>query len=164
MSTSEAVTVAVESPDSPDGRALRQALDADLHARYPAQSIHGFDPQEIADSRGAFVIARVAGQAVGCGAVRPLGPGVEEVKRMFVVPAFRGRGIARAILGALEAAAGRLGFGTLRLETGTRQPEAIALYESAGYARIPPYGEYVGDPFSVCFEKHLLAEPERPPA
>jgi ribosomal protein S18 acetylase RimI-like enzyme len=84
-----------------------------------------------------------------------LGAGVGEVKRMYVAPAFRGRGIARALLRALEAAAGRLGVAVLRLETGTRQPEAIGLYEAAGYARIPAFGEYVGDPLSVCFEKRL---------
>jgi GNAT superfamily N-acetyltransferase len=165
MSAGEGLTVAVEDPDSADGRALRQALDADLRARYPAASIHGFDPREIADSRGAFVVARVAGRPAGCGAVRPLGPGAGEVKRIFVEPAFRGRGIARAVLRALEAAAGDLGFGTLRLETGSRQPEAIALFESAGYVRIPPWGEYLGDPFSVCYEKRLSdGDPKQHPS
>src|SRR5262249_55727197 len=93
--------------------------------------------------------------AVGCGAVRPLEPGVGEVKRMFVLPEARGRGIARQILRSLEAAAGSLGFRVLRLETGQRQPEAIRLYQTAGYAEIPRFGEYADDPFSVCFEKRL---------
>src|SRR5262245_61039937 len=110
------LAIAVDDPDAADGRRLLTELDAELHARYPASSIHGFKPAEIADNRGAFVIARVAGQAVGCGAVRPLEPGVGEVKRMFVVPEARGRGIARQILRSLEAAAGSLGFRVLRLE------------------------------------------------
>jgi putative acetyltransferase len=87
--------------------------------------------------------------------VRFLERGIGEVKRMCVAPAFRGRGIARALLRGLEGAACQLGFAALRLETGTRQPEAIGLYEAAGYARIPAFGEYAGDPFSVCFEKRV---------
>jgi putative acetyltransferase len=161
MSDGEAVTVAAGDAESADARSLMQRLDAELRARYPGSSVHGLDPREVANSRGAFVIARVGGRAVGCGAVRPLGPGVGEVKRMYVEPALRGRGVARAILRALEDAARGLGFGTLRLETGTRQPESIRLYEAAGFARIPAFGEYVGDPFSVCFEKRLAAETPR---
>jgi putative acetyltransferase len=156
MSTDDIVTTKIEEPNSPDAQALIELLNADLHARYPAQSIHGFDPAEIADGQGAFVIARIAGKAVGCGAVRPLEPGVGEIKRMFVEPEARGKGIARAILGKLEATAGDLEFGVLRLETGTRQPEAIRLYETSGYSEIPKFGEYAADPFSVCFEKRLV--------
>ena len=74
---------------------------------------------------------------------------------MFVRPEFRGRGVARRLLAALEAEAHRAGVRTLRLETGERQPEAIRLYESAGYRPIPPYGQFVGDPLSRCFEKNL---------
>jgi ribosomal protein S18 acetylase RimI-like enzyme len=74
---------------------------------------------------------------------------------MFVLPEFRGRGIARHILMALESTAQERGYSTLRLETGTRQPEVIGLYKSAGYGEIPCFGEYAGDLFSVCFEKRL---------
>jgi ribosomal protein S18 acetylase RimI-like enzyme len=74
---------------------------------------------------------------------------------MFVEPSMRGRGIARALLAGLEAAARGLGLTVLRLETGSRQPEAIGLYESAGYLRVPAFGEYASDPLSVCFEKRL---------
>jgi GNAT superfamily N-acetyltransferase len=74
---------------------------------------------------------------------------------MFVHPDHRRRGIAHAILAALEARAGALGYSTLRIETGSRQPEAIGLYQSAGYAAIPPFGKYVGNPYSHCFEKRL---------
>ena len=155
MRPGDAASIARGSAECDEGRALMRRLDEELHERYPTASVHGFDPRAIAGGRGVFVIARVGGEAVGCGAVRPHLPGVGEIKRMYVVPEHRGRGIARAILAALEAAAQELSFGTLRLETGPRQAEAIRLYESAGFVAIPPYGEYVGDPFSVCYEKRL---------
>jgi GNAT superfamily N-acetyltransferase len=155
MRGNEPVMVTSAHPEIEEARALMDRLDAELHDRYPQSSIHGFEPGQIADGSGAFLVARLAGRAVGCGAVRPLEAGVGEVKRMFVLPECRGRGIARQLLSALETAAAQLGFHTLRLETGTRQPEAIGLYESAGYVKVPPYGEYVGDPFSVCYEKRL---------
>lgn len=102
-----------------------------------------------------MVVAWVNGDAVACGVLRPLEPGVGEIKRMFVDNANRRQGLARRILGELEALAPKLGFSLIRLETGTRQPEAIALYQGSGYQPIDAYGEYVGDRFSVCFEKHL---------
>lgn len=147
--------VAPGHPSSPEAVRLLRLLDAELHARYPASSVHGFDPAAAGPVAGAFLLARIGGEAVGCGAVRPLEPGVGEIKRMFVLPESRGRGVARAILGALEEAARTLGLTTLRLETGTRQPEALALYEACEYRRIPAFGEYASDPYSVCFEKVL---------
>jgi ribosomal protein S18 acetylase RimI-like enzyme len=75
---------------------------------------------------------------------------------MFVLPDFRGRGIARSILAALETRAVELGYATVRLETGKAQPEAVCLYESAGYREIAGFGEYADSVFSVCFEKQLL--------
>ena len=83
-------------------------------------------------------------------------PGVGEVKRMYVEPDMRGRGLSRQILQKLEDTAREFGYTTLRLETGLKQPEAIGLYETAGYGRIPPYGHYVNSPHSVCFEKALI--------
>lgn len=145
----------LENPASPEARRLFDRADAEMRQRYPQTSLHAFAPDEIAGGKGAFVVARVDGEAVGCGAVKPLAPGVGEIKKMFVEPEQRGRGFARAILAKLEAAALDLGFAVLRLETGTEQPESIALYESSGYVPIPKYGEYVHDPLSVCFEKRL---------
>jgi GNAT superfamily N-acetyltransferase len=130
-------------------------LDAELHALYPSESVHGFDPADVAGGRGAFAIARLAGRPVGCGALRVLEPGIGEVKRIFVAADVRGRGLARRILAELESAALGLGLTTLRLETGTRQPDAIRLFESAGYTHIERFGEYAGDPFSVCLEKRI---------
>jgi GNAT superfamily N-acetyltransferase len=87
--------------------------------------------------------------------VRRIDESTAEIKRMYVRPAARGRRVGRQILAVLEAEAQRLGVRSLVLETGPRQPEAIALYEHAGYRHIPLFGEYVGSEFSVCMAKEL---------
>ncbi len=149
------VIVSHADPFSPEAALLLEELDRDLLERYPRQHIHGVSLDELAGDRGAFVIAWFDGRPIGCGAIRSLEEEVGEIKRMYVRPDARRRGIARQVLTRLETIARELGFLILRLETGTRQPEAIALYERHGYQRIPPFGEYVNDPFSVCFEKWL---------
>jgi GNAT superfamily N-acetyltransferase len=101
----------------------------------------------------AYLLARVQGRPVGCGALRPIDEQTAEVRRMYVIPPFRRRGIARQLLSELERRAVRFGYSFLRLETGNRQHEAVALYQSCGFYGIPPYGKHVGDPLSVCFEK-----------
>src|SRR5262245_14100661 len=135
------VVVSVESPYADESKVLLEELDRDLLTRYPAEFIHGVALQELDGGQGFFVLARLNGEAVGCGAVRMLEPGVGEVKRMYVRPSARRRGVARAILGCLEKSSLALGFHALRLETGTRQPEANALYEAQGYRQIPCFGE-----------------------
>ncbi len=92
---------------------------------------------------------------MGCGAVRRIEARTGEIKRMYVSPDARGRGIGRAVLAALEAEARTLGIARLVLETGLRQGEALALYEGAGFSRIPPFGEYVNSPLSLCMAKDL---------
>jgi len=92
---------------------------------------------------------------VACGAIKLYEPGTMEVKRMFTRPAWRGRGIAIKVLIELEAWAAEMGYKRCILETGTRQPYAIALYRKAGYVQIPNYGQYKGVENSVCFEKWL---------
>ncbi len=143
---------------SPVAQSLIAALNAELSATYPERGATHFrlDPDEVAAGRGAFVVATRADTPVGCGAVRQVDGGTGEIKRMYVVPAMRGRGVGRAILEAIEAEARGLGLTRLVLETGVRQIEAIALYERAGYARIPAFGEYVGSSAtSVCMAKDL---------
>ncbi len=145
---------------SPLAQRLILALNAELEGRYPEDGANFFrlDADEVAEGRGGFFIAYLAGEAVGCGAVRRAEPGVAEIKRMYVAPAARGRGVGRLILVALEEEARRLGARRLLLETGPRQPEAIALYERAGFTHIPLYGEYVHTPhpdLSVCMAKDL---------
>lgn len=116
----------------------------------------GLDGQVTVVHDGArYLVAVTDSCAVACGAWQRLAPGVAELKRMYVRPADRGRGIARHLVVALERDALAAGYGTLRLETGTYLPAAISLYRSVGYAPIPRYGEYVHNPYSVCFEKRL---------
>lgn len=91
--------------------------------------------------------------AVGCGAIKPIDANAMEVKRMFTLPQFRGKGIATKVLLELETWAAELGFKSCVLETGLRQVEAIALYQKRGYQRIANYGQYIGIENSACFEK-----------
>jgi putative acetyltransferase len=156
MTQSQTTTISFERPESEEAQNLIRQLDEDLLRRYPAlKAVHGLHRQDVGDPGFTFVIARVDGCAVGCGALRALQMGIGEVKRMFVLPEFRGRGIARRILKALESRARDLGHATVWLETGVGQPEAISLYKSAGYLEFAGWGEYVGNPFSVCFQKGL---------
>lgn len=142
---------------SPAARALIDALNAELSSRYPEAGATHFrlDPEEVAESRGAFLIASKDGTPIGCGAVRRIEERTGEIKRMYVVPEERGRGVGRALFDALEAEARALGLSRLVLETGVRQQEAIALYERAGFSDTAPFGEYVGSPLSVCMAKDL---------
>jgi GNAT superfamily N-acetyltransferase len=156
------IEVNVESPHSADALALIRDLSAELGARYGDDGAGAFKPGDVDVAGAAFVVARLDGRPVGCGALRPLKPGVGEVKRMYVEPSMRGRGISRLILRKIEAVAVEFGYRTLRLETGLRQPEAIGLYETAGYRRAPCHGIYVDNPLSVCFEKELPL-PQPPP-
>jgi len=107
---------------------------------------------------GAFVVARSEGRPIGCGALRRLpggDPAVGEIKRMYIVPAARGRGAARTLLAHLVAIARELELRSLVLETGTRQPEAIALYLREGWVPLAPYGEYRQEPLSRCYALDL---------
>jgi putative acetyltransferase len=101
------------------------------------------------------IVAYEEGAPVGCGAIRAFSPEAMEVKRMYVLPDRRGLGIASTILTALEEWAKELGYQKTVLETGKRQPEAIALYKNRGYSPTPNYGQYIGVDNSVCFEKPL---------
>jgi GNAT superfamily N-acetyltransferase len=142
---------------SPAAQSLIDALNAELSGRYPEEGACHFrlDPDEVADGQGSFLIASRAGKPIGCGAVRRIEERTGEIKRMYVSPEERGRGVGRAILAALEAEAKTLGISRLVLETGVRQSEALALYQRAGFSRIAPFGEYVECPLSVCMAKQL---------
>ena len=147
-------TVDVEPFDSPDARALREELESDLAERYGVDTELGVKPSE--ETVLAFLVARDAeGEPVACGALLDLGDGSAEIKRMFVQPEQRGRGLARRVLEALEREALRRGFDRIRLETGERQPEAMSLYRSAGYGEIDKFGPYRDAPLSRCFERRL---------
>jgi GNAT superfamily N-acetyltransferase len=142
----------------------RPAHDPELTALVMAQQHElreadgGLDGQVFMPHDDAqYLAVSIGGRVVACGAWQALDKGVAELKRMYVRPAFRGQGIARQLIVALEEEVLAAGRTTVRLETGTYLPAAIALYRSAGYLPIPTYGEYVGNPFSVCFEKRLAA-------
>ena len=143
--------------DDADVQRLSDDQQAEVRARYGGKDEPGTHPSA-ADVSVVLVARDDDGTALGCGALRALGNGVAEVKRMYVVPAARGRGVSRAVLAALEDAARERGWTTLRLETGPMQPEAIGLYTSAGYLPIEAFGAYVGDPdaeHSLFFERLL---------
>jgi GNAT superfamily N-acetyltransferase len=113
---------------------------------------------EVTPPRGIFLVAYLDGRPVGCGALRPLpaaGADVAEIKRMYTSPSARRRGVSRAVLVRLESEAARLGYRRLQLETGLRQPEAMALYEASAYHRIPNYGMYAASDLSACFAKDI---------
>lgn len=105
--------------------------------------------------RGIYLIAHVDALAVGMGALRPLDERSAEVRRLYVLPSHRRRGVARLILVELERQALHFGYRVLRLETGNRQLAAQRLYESCGFRRIEAFAPYSGDPTSMCFEKPL---------
>ncbi len=149
------VSIRVESPGQPDVAELVHELDAYLTALYPAESNHLLDLAALSARDVRFLVARQAGRALGCGALRVDPAGYGEVKRMFVLPAARGLGLGRRILDELEAEARRMGLACLRLETGISQPEAIALYRASGFVEREPFGAYGLDPLSLFMEKPL---------
>src|SRR4051812_22538812 len=154
------VEIRREELSSPVAQELILALNAELEARYPEDGANFFrlDAEEVAEGRGAFLVAYMDGRPVGCGAVRRIEATVVEIKRMYVDPSARNRRVGRRILDALEFEARSLGAMRLLLETGPRQPEAIALYQHAGFSEIPLYGEYIDSQFSVCMAKDLARQ------
>jgi len=108
--------------------------------------------------RSVYLVAYAEERPVGCGALRPIDDITAEVRRVFVVAAQRRTGVACAVLAALQSHAHALDYRLLRLETGHRQQPAMAFYTSFGFRRIAPFGPYVDDPTSVCFEKDLAGD------
>jgi putative acetyltransferase len=151
------ITIAQEDPRSPDVQRLLSAFVDEVKKRYdsPPPDVGFFDPELVAVPRSIFLVARDDGNAVGCGALVPMDETVVEVKRMFVAPQKRGHGIARRILDELERLAREFDYDAMRLETGVRQPESIALYGKAGFYRIPNFPPFEDDSSAVCFEKRI---------
>jgi GNAT superfamily N-acetyltransferase len=152
------VTIAPEAFDSDDAQRLVRALDHGLAQLYTPEQRFGpnFNAAQIASGRGVFLIARLQGRAVGCGAIRALDDTTAEVKRMYVDPELRGRSVGRRILDALEQAALGMGVRRLVLETGIHQDAAIALYLHAGFAECSCWGDYLTSPTSVCYSKEIF--------
>lgn len=149
----------------PDARLLVEAVQEEYVARYGGRDESPIDHTEFAPPRGAFFVGYLEGEPVVSGAWRRRGD-VEvagttltaEVKRMYVVPSARGLGLARRMLAHLEATAFAAGAEAVILETGTMQPEAISLYESAGYEVVDGFGHYRDSPYNRCFAKACPAD------
>jgi len=150
----QAIDIRLTSPREAGALALVEELDAYLTGLYPPDANYLFSIDELCQSNVSFYAAYVNGEAVACGAVVAYSDYVE-IKRVFVRPDRRGRGLAQAIISRLETRTLELGYDSLRLETGTAQPDAIALYERCGFLRRAPFGDYPDIPLSVFMEKRL---------
>jgi GNAT superfamily N-acetyltransferase len=148
--------------DDPDAVALIGQVQQEYVVIYGGHDATRVSTTEFAEPHGRFLVGYADGVPVACGGWRAhesadprFADGDAEVKRMYVVPAARGRGFARAILAELEYTAAAAGSRRMVLETGTKQPAAIALYESSGYLPVPNFGTYRHEPASRCYGKDL---------
>lgn len=128
--------------------------EAELAGIYPPELRYALSPEQLMDIGARFVVAEVEGVAMGCGGVA-LFEDFAELKRIFTTRAARGRGVAKAVVAALEEIAKGAGLSVVRLETGLASPEAIALYKRLGYREIGPFGEYAENGSSVFMEKDV---------
>jgi len=168
------VTIDAVDWDDADAATLRAAQQAELADRYggydpdPADDPDDDHPVDVvhADQVTAMLVLHVDGEPAACGALRDVsatqGPGVGEIKRMYVHPRWRGLGLSRRVLAELEARATAAGWHRLVLETGVRQPESLGLYLTAGYLPIEGFGVWAGSPMSRCFAKELVPVPRAP--
>jgi GNAT superfamily N-acetyltransferase len=144
--------------DHPDAVPLIAEVQQEYVVRYGEVDLTPVDPAQFAPPHGLFLVAYLGARPVACGGWRvhdgPAGPEAE-LKRMYVSPAARGRGAARALLAELERTAVAAGYSRMVLETGMKQPEAIGLYTSAGYAEVPRFGYYADEPSAVHLGKIL---------
>ncbi|HEV2503530.1 MAG TPA: GNAT family N-acetyltransferase [Mesorhizobium sp.] len=149
--------ITLEDPAKPEIVALLEDGEKYGASLYPAESNHFLSIEELRADNVRFAVARDAdGVAIATGALA-LNDGWAELKRMWVVPAARGKGLSRALLTDLEARARESGITWLRLETGIANHEALGLYERTGFVRIGPFGDYRPDPLSVFMEKRLIS-------
>jgi len=164
MTDPASVVIAAEPIDSDDARRLIAELDGHLSGVYPPEeTFFALTAQDTTADRGVFLVLRLGRRPAACGAIRMRSPSEAEVKRMYVVPSARGRGLSRMLLAELETRARTLGARRIVLETGDRQVAALGLYESAGYSRIPCFGEYVVSSSSICLGKALADQPTQGP-
>ncbi len=150
------IVIVAERPDTVDAMQLISELEDHLASFYPAESRHGFSVEKLLRNGVAFFVTRHNGIAAGCGGIQLVGTEYGELKRMYVRPEARGLGLGKLMLNHLADYSQQQGVNILRLETGIHQHTAIKLYESFGFQRIPPFGDYIDDPLSVCYEKHIV--------
>ncbi|MGY1636418.1 GNAT family N-acetyltransferase [Geodermatophilus sp. SYSU D00742] len=149
--------------DDPVARALVARVQQEYVARYGGPDEAVVDPAEFVPPAGLFLVAEVDGVPAGCGAWRVHADGVVEVKRVYVEPAFRRRGLAQVVMTELERSAAAAGHRAVVLNSGDRQPEALALYAALGYTPVAGYGIYADAPGAVFLGKELArADGEEP--
>jgi GNAT superfamily N-acetyltransferase len=144
--------------DDPVAQYLVGQVQQEYVRRYGGPDEAVVDPAEFLPPAGIFLVAEVDGVPAGCGAWRALPTGEAEIKRVYVEPAFRRRGLAALIVAALEQGAAQAGHGAVILNTGNQQPEALALYAALGYSPVPGYGVYACAPGAVFLGKDLPPE------
>ncbi len=150
----ETITLVRTDSANTDFSKLVKCLDAELAER-DGDDHSFYDQFNKIVSIKYTIVAYENGHPVGCGAIKEYAPDTMEIKRMFTLPESRGKGIAGKVLSALETWATELQYKKCVLETGKRQPEAIAVYKKSGYQLIPNYGQYAEMENSLCFEKQL---------
>lgn len=141
--------------EDPVAQYLVEQVQQEYVVRYGGRDAAVVDPADFEPPAGLFLVAEVDGVPAGCGAWRVLPSGDVEIKRVYVEPAFRRRGLARRLMAALEDSAARAGHRSVVLNTGQQQPEAIALYERLGYRAVPGYGVYACAPDAVFLGRDL---------
>jgi GNAT superfamily N-acetyltransferase len=144
-----------EPYDGPSAQLLIAQVQQEYVVRYGGPDTTPVDPQEFAPPKGRFVVGYLDVEPVAMGGLRSLDLDTVEIKRMFVVPRCRGRGLARVVLARLEEVAAEIGATSVVLETGLKQPEAMALYASSGYERVEGFGHYRDEPLSASYGKLL---------
>ncbi|NEQ96220.1 MAG: GNAT family N-acetyltransferase [Cyanothece sp. SIO2G6] len=149
------VTLQISDPAASEAIRLIEQLDRYLAALYPSESNHLLSIEVLQQPNVLFVTANVDGVTAGCGAIVNHDREYAEIKRMFVLPNFRGLRIGHRLLEALENWARDMGLAWVRLETGMAQPQALSFYEKAGYQPCQPFGSYHNDPLSIFMEKRL---------
>ncbi|MEI4277998.1 GNAT family N-acetyltransferase [Klenkia terrae] len=155
MSPSEGLVLRAAGYDDPQVQQMVEAVQQEYVVRYGGRDAMEVDPAEVLPPAGLLLVAEVDGRAVGCGAWRVHDAGTVEVKRMYVAPEARRRGVADALLTRLEATAAAAGHRRVVLNSGDRQPEALALYARAGYTPVAGYGVYADAPGAVFLGKNL---------
>jgi GNAT superfamily N-acetyltransferase len=160
VSRPQTVVIRRERPDEPDAAMLVVELEAQLATLYPAESRHGFSVDRLVGEGVDFFVLRVDGRPAGCGGILFVDATDDdvaygEIKRMYVRPEYRRHGYGIELLERLAEHARSRGYRRLRLETGSRSPDAMGLYERQGFYRIAPFGPYTDDPLTPCYERLL---------
>jgi GNAT superfamily N-acetyltransferase len=163
LTTGAVATLRALPYDDPVAQYLVAQVQQEYVARYGGPDEAVVDPAEFLPPAGIFLVAEVDGVPAGCGAWRALPTGEAEIKRVYVEPAFRRRGLAALIVAALEEGAAAAGHPSVILNTGNEQPEALALYARLGYTPVPGYGIYACAPGAVFLGKELRPDEEESP-